>query len=157
MYRREYIAAGAQGNDTKYEIYIWNTSTGALVDKLTGAAVELYSVAWHPTRSFLAVAASDGLVDVWGPRINWTAFAPDFQALPANVEYVECEDEFDIVDSEDLESQKKDDEDEEDKEIVDILTIEPVPVFQSDSEDEQDVFYFSTILNKKTSEAPATK
>jgi hypothetical protein len=43
------------------------------------------------------VATSDGLVDVWGPRINWTAFAPDFQALPRNVEYVEREDEFDQV------------------------------------------------------------
>ncbi|OEU13663.1 hypothetical protein FRACYDRAFT_154867, partial [Fragilariopsis cylindrus CCMP1102] len=91
----EYIVGGAQGNDTKYELYIWNTTTGALMDKLTGSNVQLYSVAWHPTRSFLAVAAADGLVDVWGPRINWTAFAPDFQALPNNVEYLECEDEFD--------------------------------------------------------------
>lgn len=68
----EYIVGGAQGNDTKYELYIWNTTTGALMDKLTGSNVQLYSVAWHPTRSFLAVAAADGLVDVWGPRINWT-------------------------------------------------------------------------------------
>lgn len=43
------------------------------------------------------MATSDGLVDVWGPRINWTAFAPDFQALPRNIEYVEREDEFDHV------------------------------------------------------------
>ena len=68
----EYIVGGAQGNDAKYELYIWNTTTGALMDKLTGSNAELYSVAWHPTRSFLAVAAADGLVDVWGPRINWT-------------------------------------------------------------------------------------
>ena len=68
----EYIVGGAQGNDAKYELYIWNTSTGALMDKLTGSNAELYSVAWHPTRSFIAVAADDGLVDVWGPRINWT-------------------------------------------------------------------------------------
>jgi len=68
----EYIVGGAQGNDTKYELYIWNTTTGALMDKLTGSNAELYSVAWHPTRSFVAVAADDGLVDIWGPRINWT-------------------------------------------------------------------------------------
>jgi WD40 repeat protein len=143
----EYIVGASQGNDTKYELYIWNTATGALMDKLTGANVELYSVAWHPTRSFLAVAASDGLVDIWGPRINWTAFAPDFQALPGNVEYVECEDEFDIVDDQGKGSATNEEYDEEDED-VDIVTIEPVPVFQSDSEDEEDVFHFATQVTK---------
>lgn len=143
----EYIVGGSQGNDTKYELYIWNTATGALMDKLTGANVELHSVAWHPTRSFLAVAASDGLVDIWGPRINWTAFAPDFQALPGNVEYVECEDEFDIVDDQGKGSATNEEDDKEDED-VDILTIESVPVFQSDSEDEEDVFHFATQVTK---------
>ena len=143
----EYIVGGANGVvDDKYELYIWNLSTGGLMDKLTGAAVHLYSVAWHPTRSFLAVATSDGLIDVWGPRINWTAFAPDFQALPMNVEYVEREDEFDfdqdgniIVTKED-----KDAETEDENAEVDVVTVEPVPVFASDSEDEEDVFHFET-------------
>lgn len=172
----EYVVGGANGDDNKYELYIWNTSTGVLMDKvspqpfppffgfhhrfifsnlhfasqLTGPSVQLYSVAWHPTRSFLAVATSDGLVDVWGPRINWTAFAPDFQALPMNVEYVECEDEFDrdkqgrhqAVDKESNsiggESNSSEDS------LVDVTTIEPVPVFASDSEGEEDVFYFET-------------
>jgi hypothetical protein len=126
---------------------IWNTSTGALMDKLTGATVELYSVAWHPTRSFLAVAASDGLVDIWGPRINWTAFAPDFQALPQNVEYVECEDEFDIEEN-DKETEPKKEEDENEYADIDVLTIEPVPVFDSDSESEEDVFFFETKVTR---------
>lgn len=143
----EYIVGGSQGIDTKYELYIWNTTTGALMDKLTGATVDLYSVAWHPTRSFLAVAASDGLVDIWGPRINWTAFAPDFQALPSNVEYVECEDEFDILDDQAKSLAANEDEDDED-EYVDVLTIKPVPVFQSDSEEEEDVFHFETQVTK---------
>jgi len=95
----EYVVGGCNGIDDKYELYLWNTTTGALMDRLTGAQVSLYSVTWHPTRSFLAVATSDGLVDIWGPRMDWTAFAPDFQALPMNVEYVEHEEEFDIVDS----------------------------------------------------------
>ena len=68
----EYIVGAAQGTDAKYELYMWNTTTGALMDKLTGSNAELYSVAWHPTRSFIAVAAADGLVDILGPRINWT-------------------------------------------------------------------------------------
>jgi COMPASS component SWD1 len=100
-------------------------------------------VAWHPTRSFLAVTASDGLVDRWGPRINWTAFAPDFQALPQNVEYVEQEDEFDIVDNGVEKEGKKDgDKEDEERDDVDILTLHKIPVFQSDSEDESEVFHF---------------
>ncbi|KAL3909171.1 MAG: hypothetical protein SGARI_002733 [Bacillariaceae sp.] len=145
----EYVAGGAQGHDTKYEVYIWNTSTGVLADKLTGAPVDLHSVAWQPTRSFLAVAASDGLVDVWGPRINWTAFAPDFQALPHNVEYVEREDEFDeVVDATGNDGDGKngnDMEDEDEKEHVDILTLHKIPMFQSDSEDEEEVFRFDVV------------
>jgi WD40 repeat protein len=139
----EYIAGGAQGGDPRYQVYIWNTNTGVLVDKLVGAPVHLSSVAWHPTRSFLAVAASDGLVDRWGPRINWTAFAPDFQALPQNVEYIEQEDEFDIVDDGVGHDGEKDGQKEDEETAhVDILTLHKIPVFQSDSEDESDVFHF---------------
>jgi hypothetical protein len=68
----EYLVGCANsGDNTRYELYIWNTQTGVLMDKLTGAAVEAYSVAWHPTRSFIAVATSDGLVDIWGPKMSW--------------------------------------------------------------------------------------
>lgn len=143
----EYVVGGANGvSDDKYELYIWNTSTGALMDKLTGAPVQLNSVAWHPTRSFLSVATSDGLIDVWGPRINWTAFAPDFQALPMNVEYVEREDEFDLDENgNNIEPKDERDADADDENAsVDVVTVEPVPVFASDSEEEEDVFYFET-------------
>eukprot|EP00522_Entomoneis_paludosa_P015553 CAMPEP_0172447906 /NCGR_PEP_ID=MMETSP1065-20121228/7060_1 /TAXON_ID=265537 /ORGANISM="Amphiprora paludosa, Strain CCMP125" /LENGTH=826 /DNA_ID=CAMNT_0013199279 /DNA_START=35 /DNA_END=2515 /DNA_ORIENTATION=- len=89
----EYVVGGANGNDNRYELSIWNATTGVLIDKLTGPAVQLYSVAWHPTRARLAVATSDGLVDVWGPKMNWTAFAPDFQALHKNVVFKEEDEE----------------------------------------------------------------
>jgi WD40 repeat protein len=144
----EFLVGGANGDDNKYELYIWNTSTGALMDKLTGATVGLFSVSWHPTRSFLSVATSDGLVDIWGPRINWTAFAPDFQALPQNVEYVECEDEFDTLEASSEADKKKEAEEEDEDTDVDVLTVEPVPVFASDSEDEGDVFAFETKVTR---------
>jgi WD40 repeat protein len=141
----EYIVGGCNGvRDDKYELYLWNTATGALMDRLTGAPVSLYSVAWHPTRSFLAVATSDGLVDVWGPRMDWTAFAPDFQALPMNVEYVEQEDEFDIA----VEDDEKGSSDGNVVEnVVDVVMVDAVPVFASDSESESEVFTFETKMN----------
>ena len=139
----EYLVGGCNGQNEKYELYLWNTSSGALMDRLTGAQVQLYSVAWHPTRSFLAVATSDGLVDIWGPRMDWTAFAPDFQALPMNVEYVEREDEFDLVDE-----HENDVEEKEMEEIVDVVTVDAVPVFASDSESESEVFAFETKIQQ---------
>ena len=114
------------------------------MDKLTGPSVQLYSVAWHPTRSFVAVATSDGLLDIWGPRINWTNFAPDFQALPMNVEYVEGEGELDVdKDGKFLVDQENAQELEENENAtVDVCSVEPVPVFASDSEIENEVFVF---------------
>jgi hypothetical protein len=153
----EYVVGGTNfGADhgDKYELYIWNSSTGALMDKLTGASTHLYAVAWHPTRPFLAVACADGITDLWGPRINWTAFAPDFQALPMNVEYIEREDEFDVDEhgrhlaqgssaDDDLPETVRDTGDFKTTACsVDVTTIEPVPAFASDSEDERDVFTF---------------
>lgn len=42
-------------------------------------------------------------------------------------------------------------EDNEEDETVDILTIEPVPVFQSDSEDEEEVFSFEVAVGRPSS------
>lgn len=140
----EYVVGGANGDDNRYTMYIWNGRTGVLMDKLTGPSVQLYSVAWHPTRSFIAAATSDGLIDIWGPRINWTAFAPDFQALPMNVEYVEREDEFDVDEQGRYltEVEKEDGEDDNEGAPVDVTTVEKVPVFASDSEEEEEVFNY---------------
>jgi WD40 repeat protein len=131
----------------RYDLYLWNTGTGALIDQLTGPQVELQDLSFHPTRSFVAVATADGLIDVWGPRMDWTAFAPDFQALPRNVEYVEKEDEFDVVvdgDGADEERKKKEAEAKvkEEGATVDVVTIDQIPVFDSDSEDENAVHVF---------------
>ncbi|CAM9262519.1 unnamed protein product, partial [Phaeothamnion confervicola] len=59
----------------------------------------LLALAWHPVRPFIAAATMEGQVQVWGTdhNANWTAFAPGFQELEENAEYVEREDEFDTV------------------------------------------------------------
>jgi WD40 repeat protein len=139
----KYILAGSNGDDNTYFLCIWSVETGELVDKLAGAPMMINSVAWHPARSLIAVASSDGLVDLWGPRVNWTAFAPSFQALTENIEYVECEDEFDIFQGD---SKKNQDETMSDGEnaLVDVLTVSKIASFASDSEDEEDVFAFET-------------
>eukprot|EP00559_Dactyliosolen_fragilissimus_P007342 CAMPEP_0184868020 /NCGR_PEP_ID=MMETSP0580-20130426/28781_1 /TAXON_ID=1118495 /ORGANISM="Dactyliosolen fragilissimus" /LENGTH=427 /DNA_ID=CAMNT_0027368629 /DNA_START=155 /DNA_END=1435 /DNA_ORIENTATION=- len=147
----EYVVGGCNaeeaGNCSKYELYLWNTSTGALVDQLTGPQVSIYSLSWHPTRSFIACGTSDGLVDIWGPRMDWTAFAPDFQALPRNIEYIETEDEFDtLIDGNEEESAKRQEMENklEEQEFVDLLEIAKISAFESDSESETDVFCFPT-------------
>lgn len=141
------VLGAANGPQKKYELYIWNTTTGDLVDKLTGAPVEIHCVAWHPTRSFLAVSASDGLVDVWGYQVNWTAFAPFFQALTENIEYAECEDEFDIVEN-GKEEVKVQVEAEDESPPVDVLAVDQVAAFASDSEDEEDVFTYEAKVRR---------
>jgi WD domain, G-beta repeat len=163
----EYVVGGANGTDNKYELHIWNSSTGALMDKLTGASTKLLCVAWHPTRPFLAVACADGLVDVWGPRINWTAFAPDFQALPMNVEYIEREDEFDVdVDGRHLAEglclqNETGDMIQSESSLLNLTRVEQVPVFASDSEEEEEVFQFETrvknVLTSRVIEAKSNK
>ncbi len=60
---------------------------------------------------------------------------------------MECEDEFDIVEVDKGDSIPKEEENTEDNN-VDILTIEHVPVFQSDSEDEEEVFMFETAISR---------
>ena len=161
----EYVVGGCnsypQPGDN-YKLFLWNCVTGELVDQLTGPVSSLYSVSCHPTRPFIAVGTSDGIVDVWGARLDWVAFAPDFQALQQNEVYEEREDEFDIVvDGEGgdgnegkVDSVKPTVEDDD----VDITTISKTPAFDSDSEDETDVFCFDwktdKILSEKANPGP---
>jgi hypothetical protein len=55
-----------------------------------------------------------------------------------NVEYIEEEDEFDVVNDKEGEAQAEEDVE------VDVVKVEPVPVFASDSESESEVFSFET-------------
>lgn len=125
---------------------------GILIDQLMGPQVTLYSLSWHPTRAFITVGTSDGMIDIWGQNLEWSQFAPDFQALQKNMEYIEKEDEFDVVvDSghdEELERMRMKDLIEQ-QTIVDVMTVTKVPAFEDDSEDEEEVFCFDQGLIKK--------
>jgi len=163
----EYVCGGCnsypQPGDN-YKLFLWNCITGELVDQLTGPVSSLYSLSCHPTRPFIAVGTSDGLIDIWGARLDWVAFAPDFQALQRNELYEEKEDEFDVVvdgegrggDSKAMDgkggcsvySQLSPEDD-----YVDITTFDAgIPASGSDSEEETDVFYFDTKVDKILSE-----
>ena len=56
----EYIVGGK--NEDNYTLFLWNAVTGELIDQLTGPQVSLYSMTCHPTRPFIAVGSSDGMV-----------------------------------------------------------------------------------------------
>jgi hypothetical protein len=61
-----------------------------------------------------------------------------------NVEYVEQEDEFDVAVED---NEKTSDGENELVKKVDVNSVEPVPVFASDSESESEVFKFETKMN----------
>lgn len=65
---------------------------------LAGPKEAVRAVAWHPASNIVASASNTGRVYLWA-RLhdeNWSAFAPDFEELAENREYVEREDEFDV-------------------------------------------------------------
>ena len=122
----EYIVGGcnSQPPGDNYNLFMWSTSSGELVDQLKGPQSSLYCLSCHPTRPFIAVGSSDSIIDIWGSLVEWTAFAPDFQARQANVLYEEKEDEFDIVvDGDERNTANKHDGPTEEEE-VDIITSE---------------------------------
>jgi len=80
--------------DTKpYKIYIWDKEDGNLIRILEGSQDSLVDLAWHPFRRVIVTVPKNAPVAVWVTTYqeNWSAFAPDFQELEENVEYIEKE------------------------------------------------------------------
>jgi COMPASS component SWD1 len=97
----EHVAACVQGGEQhEHIIYIWSVSFGFHEATLEGGRDKASALAWHPAPvplQLLALGAA-GVAFVWTRAFSqsWSAFAPDFEELPANREYFEEEDEFDV-------------------------------------------------------------
>lgn len=128
----------ASASKGEHKIYIWDRS-GYLVKILEGPKEALIDLLWHPVRPLVVSVSVTGLVYIWAKDYteNWSAFAPDFKELEENEEYVEREDEFDVVP--DTQKVKKLEMNLDDD--VDILTVEKDSTF-SDSDVSQDELIF---------------
>ncbi|GAB7364608.1 hypothetical protein MBLNU230_g5413t1 [Neophaeotheca triangularis] len=120
--RADYVTASTLMN---HDVYIWERGHGSLVKILEGPREELGSVEWHPSRPIVAATGVEsGRVYLWGvvaPQ-RWSALAPDFVEVEENVEFVEREDEFDILPLGEVEKRRLE---EEEAEEVDVLTVDP--------------------------------
>eukprot|EP01112_Ceratiomyxa_fruticulosa_P017226 TRINITY_DN5330_c0_g1_i1.p1 TRINITY_DN5330_c0_g1~~TRINITY_DN5330_c0_g1_i1.p1 ORF type:complete len:448 (+),score=102.20 TRINITY_DN5330_c0_g1_i1:170-1345(+) len=139
-YNGDYVIGGS-AQKSQHNIYIWSQQ-GQLVKMLEGPKEGIMDLVWHPQRPIIASCSTQGVIYVWATNYqeNWSAFAPDFKELEENEEYVEREDEFDVVDEEE-EKKKKVEQEEEDE--VDIMTVDKIATFSSDEED--DLFYLPTV------------
>lgn len=98
---------GGSASKGEHKIYVWDRA-GYLVKILEGPKEAVIDLAWHPVRPIVVSVSLTGLVYIWAKDFteNWSAFAPDFKELEENEEYVEREDEFDLVPETEKVSQK---------------------------------------------------
>jgi COMPASS component SWD1 len=135
---------GGSAQKAEHKIYIWSRQYSQLIKILEGPKEGILDLQWHPTRSIVVSCSTSGMVYIWNshPTENWSAFAPGFTELEENEEYIEREDEFDIVDEDDIKKKKQLAEPVNEDTEVDILTIPKNPDFSSD--DENEVFFLPT-------------
>lgn len=129
---------GGSASKGEHKIYIWDRA-GHLVKILEGPKEALIDLAWHPVHPIVVSVSLTGLVYIWAKDYteNWSAFAPDFKELEENEEYIEREDEFDLM----PETEKVKDTDVNEDDEVDIMTVENESVF-SDSDMSQEELCF---------------
>ncbi|PRP77209.1 retinoblastoma-binding protein 5, partial [Planoprotostelium fungivorum] len=104
----DYVIGGSAAKSS-HAIYIWSRVNGALIKKLEGPKEGITDVLWHPIRPIIVSISHPGIVYVWASNYteNWSAFAPNFKELEENEEYIEREEEFDIVEEEESQPKKK--------------------------------------------------
>ncbi|GAA0160007.1 hypothetical protein LIER_16661 [Lithospermum erythrorhizon] len=129
---------GGSASKGEHKIYIWDRA-GHLVKILEGPKEAIIDLAWHPVHPIVLSVSLTGMVYIWAKDYteNWSAFAPDFKELEENEEYVEREDEFDLMPEAEKVKEFDVDEDEE----VDIMAVEKDSTF-SDSDMSQEEICF---------------
>ncbi|XP_009341586.2 protein RBL [Pyrus x bretschneideri] len=129
---------GGSASKGEHKIYIWDRA-GHLVKILEGPKEALIDLVWHPVHPIVVSVSLTGLVYIWAKDYteNWSAFAPDFKELEENEEYIEREDEFDLI----PETEKVKDSDINEDDEVDIVTVEKDSAF-SDSDISQEELCF---------------
>lgn len=116
----EYLIASTFGSGA-HDVYMWETTMGSLVKVLEGVKEELFDIDWNNKRCIIGANGLDsGFIYLWSNVLpqKWSALAPDFIEVEENIEYDEREDEFDIVEEEELNQLQMDKEDE----IIDVIT-----------------------------------
>ena len=131
----EYIIGGS-AQKSQHNIYIWNKEMGQLEKTLEGPKEGIMDLVWHPSRPVIASLSTAGVVYIWASNYteNWSAFAPDFKEFEENEDYIEKEDEFDIIEEE--EDRKKKRKQVEDSVLVDIVNNDKISYFSSEGEDD---------------------
>lgn len=124
----EWVIAGSASKG-EHKIYIWDRD-GHLVKILEGPKEAMNDLAWHPVHPVIVSVSLTGVVYIWAKDYteNWSAFAPDFKELEENEEYVEREDEFDLMPETEKVKESGVNEDDE----VDIVTVEKDAFSDSD-------------------------
>lgn len=137
----DFVGAGSS-TTVAHNISVWGRTSGHLEKILEGPKEGILHLEWHPTRPIIASVSTLGVVYIWSKSYteNWSAFAPDFTELEENEEYIEKEDEFDIVDW-----QKKEKSEVQEQEVVDVLQIDK-RMDNSDSDDE--LFFLPTVPDR---------
>lgn len=145
----DYITATTYMN---HDIYIWERRHGSLVKILEGAkgsSEEHGTVEWHPHKPLIvACGLETGRIHTWtitSPQ-RWSALAPDFEEVEENVEYIEREDEFDIIPKAEIHNRQLLLEDEP----VDVMTIEPT---RGETEDDRNAFQMPVLFDISDSES----
>ena len=138
----DYVAACTY---MRKDIYIWEREKGSLV-KILENREELQVVEWHPNGKPLLAACSvdTGTISIWGvePQQKWSALAPDFKEVDNNVEYLEREDEFDVVVAAEANQRRLDQEDEK----VNVIRIDKL------KGEEEESFVLPVLMDIENSE-----